>query len=97
MRDLHESPGHFRRIEAKRTNVGPADPRYPDIRVRLRTRNPLAAISAVRHALRRAGVATSEIRQFTEEAVAVLAEDTIDPVRADTFGAWAVVDFVEAS
>jgi len=45
-------------------------PRYPDVHVQLHSRNPLAAVSAVRHALRRAGVERSEVRRFTEEAFA---------------------------
>lgn len=64
----------------------PADPRYPRVRVRLRSRHPLVAVSAVRHALRRAGVRDEEVRRFTEEA---LAASTPEVCRA-----WAVVDFV---
>lgn len=45
-------------------------PRYPNIRVRLRSRHPLAAVSAIRHALRRSGVERDEIRRFTDEALA---------------------------
>lgn len=45
-------------------------PRYPHIRVRLRSRHPLVAVSAIRHALRRSGVDRDEIRRFTDEALA---------------------------
>ena len=43
-------------------------PRYPDIRVTVRSSNPLALIAAVRCALRRAQVEKDEIRRFSEEA-----------------------------
>ena len=44
-------------------------PRYPEIHVRLHSRNPYASISAVRQALRRAHVDAAEIFRFTEEAL----------------------------
>ena len=44
-------------------------PRYPQIRVRIASRNPLALVAAVRHALRRAHVDPGEIRRFSEEAL----------------------------
>ena len=44
-------------------------PRYPEIHVRLHSRNPYALISAVRQALRRAQVDAAEIFRFTEEAL----------------------------
>lgn len=43
-------------------------PRYPQVRVKVRSSNPLAAISAIRGALRRAGVSRSEIRVFSQQA-----------------------------
>lgn len=46
-------------------------PRYPDIHVRLHSRNPYALISAVRLALRQARVDESEVYRFTEEALEV--------------------------
>ncbi len=46
-------------------------PRYPDIQVKLHSRNPYALISAVRLALRQAQVDESEIFRFTEEALEV--------------------------
>ena len=44
-------------------------PRYPDIHIRLRSNNPFALVSAVRHALRRSHVDPGEILRFTEEAL----------------------------
>ena len=44
-------------------------PRYPEIHVRLRSRNPYALISAVRLALRQARVDEAEVYRFTEEAL----------------------------
>ncbi len=44
-------------------------PRYPDIRVRLRSNNPFALVSAVRLALRRSHIDPHEIHRFTEEAL----------------------------
>jgi SOS response regulatory protein OraA/RecX len=44
--------------------------RYPQIRVELRTRNPLVLVAEVRQELRRAGVEREEIRRFSDEALA---------------------------
>ena len=44
--------------------------RYPQIRISLRTRNPLVLVAAVRQELRRAGVEKDEIERFSEEALA---------------------------
>lgn len=44
-------------------------PRYPEIHVRLRSRNPYALVSAVRLALRQARVDEAEVFRFTEEAL----------------------------
>ena len=46
-------------------------PRYPEIRVRTASRNPLALVAAVRFALRRARVERGEIERFSEEALAL--------------------------
>ena len=43
--------------------------RYPKIRVQVRSDNPLALVSAVRLELRRAGIAQTEIRRFSDEAL----------------------------
>lgn len=45
-------------------------PRYPQLRVALRSRNPFAYVSAVRNALRRAGTDPTEIDRFSEQALA---------------------------
>ena len=45
-------------------------PRYPDIQIRLHSRNPYALVSAVRLALRQAQVDEAEIFRFTEQAFA---------------------------
>lgn len=45
-------------------------PRYPQVRVQVCSDNPLALISAVRHALRRAGVPREEIQTFSQQAFA---------------------------
>ncbi len=44
-------------------------PRYPELRVSLRTDNPLALVSATRLALRRAGTDRQEIERFTRDAL----------------------------
>lgn len=48
---------------------GKTVPRYPQLRVALRSRNPYAYVSAVRNALRRAGTDRVEIERFSEEAL----------------------------
>lgn len=54
------------------TEIGTmAEPRYPTIRVCLRSPHPLAHISAVRLALRRAGVDRGEIHRFSHQALAL--------------------------
>ena len=44
-------------------------PRYPEIRVHVESKNPLALVAAVREAMRRAQVERSEITRFSEEAL----------------------------
>lgn len=46
-----------------------AAPRYPEVHVCLHSGNPLALVSAVRYALRRAGVEPSQISRFSIEAL----------------------------
>ncbi len=46
-----------------------SDPRYPKIRVSVRSENPSALVSALRLAMRQAGIAKSEIADFTEQAM----------------------------
>ena len=79
---------------SRRSNGGCSSPRYPNVRVRLASHHPLAAISAIRHALRRAGVPACEVRRFTEEAIAASATRR---AARDVLRDWAVIDFVEAS
>lgn len=62
-------------------------PRYPEIRVRLQTDHPLALVSAIRHALRRSGVAPTEVRRFSAEALAAGGSHPIEVCRA-----WATVE-----
>ncbi|MEM1178665.1 MAG: hypothetical protein AAGM22_10000 [Acidobacteriota bacterium] len=63
-------------------------PRYPNIRVRLHSRNPYAMVSAVRSALRHSRVDAAEIRRFTDEA---LVDE--EPLRVQNVCAsWADVD-----
>jgi len=47
-----------------------AIPLHPEIHVFSRSRNPLALVSAVRHALRRAGVDHRRITDFSSQAFA---------------------------
>ena len=65
-------------------------PRYPDIHVRLHSRNPFALVSAVRQALRRSEVEENEIRRFSDEAMEVE-----EPGRMrDVCSRWAEIDDV---
>jgi len=43
--------------------------RYPDLRVTVRSRNPLVLVAAVREELRLAGVERAEIDRFSREAL----------------------------
>ncbi len=62
-------------------------PRYPDIHVRLNSRNPYALVSAIRLALRQAQVDESEVFRFTEEAL-----ENEEPRRMrEVCGSWADV------
>ena len=45
-------------------------PRYPKIRVKTRSPNPLALVAAVREEMRLAGVDRHEIARFSDEALA---------------------------
>jgi hypothetical protein len=44
-------------------------PRYPELRVSIRSSKPLALVAGVREELRRAGAAREEIASFTEQAL----------------------------
>ena len=63
-------------------------PRYPQIRVTVHSRNPCALIGAVRLALGQAGVARDEIRSFSSEAFESPTEDRVRKV----CDRWAMVD-----
>jgi len=63
-------------------------PRYPQIRVTVHSRNPCAIIGAVRLALRQAGIDRSEIQTFSSEAFESPTEDRVRRVCSR----WATVD-----
>ena len=63
-------------------------PRYPDIRIRLRSNNPFALVSAVRQALRSSQIDQVEINRFTEEALQNDEPRRMRQVCSD----WAVVE-----
>ena len=65
------------------------EPRYPQIRVRTRSRNPLALVAAIREELRRARAGEDEIRRFSRQALTVR-----EPARIrEVCRHWAVVEF----
>ena len=45
-------------------------PRYPELRVSIRSRNPLALVAAVREELRLAGAGHDDVARFTDQALA---------------------------
>ena len=49
--------------------------RYPEVRVRTRTPNPLLLVAKVRQEMRRAGLESSEIEAFSEAALSARDED----------------------
>ena len=51
-------------------------PRYPEIRLRLDSQNPLAWVSAVRQAMRRSGVSREEIQRFSSDALGAAGDAT---------------------
>lgn len=51
-------------------NAGSIDPpRYPRLKVSVRSHNPLALVAATRHELRRAGAGKDDIDGFTAQAL----------------------------
>lgn len=68
--------------------MSPPMPRYPEIHVRLRSRNPFALVSAVRQGLRRFQVDSREIERFTEEALAADEPEGMTSICE----AWAAID-----
>ena len=65
-----------------------SDPRYPNIHVRVDSPNPSALVSALRTALRRAGVEKSEIADFSQQA---LGSGSPDKAR-EVCSRWAWID-----
>lgn len=55
-------------------------PRYPGIRVCIRSHNPMALVAAVRHALRHARVERSEVRRFSSQAFEHLSPEELEQV-----------------
>lgn len=63
-------------------------PRYPQIHVRTRSRNPLALVAAIREELRRARAGKEEIRRFSRQALT-----RSEPARIrEVCRSWAVID-----
>lgn len=63
-------------------------PRYPEIHVHTRSRNPLALVAAIREELRRVHAGDEEIRRFSRQALEVC-----DPARIrEVCRRWAVVE-----
>ncbi|MDA8017775.1 MAG: hypothetical protein MPN21_10030 [Thermoanaerobaculia bacterium] len=63
-------------------------PRYPEIHVRLHSRNPLALVSAVRAAMRKQRIDDRELRRFTDEAMAQEEPDHM----VDVCSSWAEIE-----
>jgi len=63
-------------------------PRYPDIHVRLHSRNPFALVSAVRAAMRKKRVDDDELRRFTNEAMSREEPDHM----VDVCESWAEIE-----
>lgn len=69
-----------------------AKPRYPEVQIRLHSRNPFALVSAVRQGLRRSHVDGREIDRFTEEALRIE-----EPRRMmEVCSSWAAVEMIAA-
>ena len=67
-------------------------PRYPEVKIRLHSRNPFALVSAVRQGLRRSHVDAGEIDRFTEEALRAEEPQQIREVCST----WAAVELAKA-
>lgn len=63
-------------------------PRYPEVRIRLRSGNPFALVSAVRLGLRRSGVPPTEIHLFTEQALTEVEPERVRAVCSE----WASLE-----
>lgn len=77
-------------MRAKEPRMNVTEPRYPEAKIQLHTRHPLAWISAVRYELRRLGVDIQEIHRFTEEAL----ESPEDREVKEICAAWAAVEII---
>ena len=55
--------------KSERPPSKPHGPRYPGLRVSVRSENPLALVAATREELRLAGAQPSEIRDFSDQAL----------------------------
>ncbi len=64
------------------------EPRYPEIHVRTRSRNPLTLVAAIREEMRQARVSEEEIRRFSRQA---LARGEASRIR-EVCRSWAVVE-----
>jgi hypothetical protein len=64
--------------------------RYPELHLRLHSRNPMAWVSAIRSALRKTEADADEIHQFTVEALAAEGPGEISKVCSR----WAHVEVV---
>ena len=69
-------------------NLRAMEPRYPEIHVRTRSRNPLTLVAAIREELRRRRAGEEEIRRFSRQALEVR-----EPARIrEVCRSWAVVE-----
>ena len=62
-------------------------PRYPELRVSIRSHNPLALVAAVREEMRLAGAERREIARFTAQALARPDESHVVRVAESWIGA----------
>lgn len=67
--------------------TGRPQARYPDLRVSIRSHNPLALVAAVREELRLAGAAHAEIARFTDQALTRRDEAHVVAVAREWVGA----------
>ena len=63
-------------------------PRYPQIHVCTRSRNPLTLVAAIREELRRARAGDEEIRRFSRQAL----DDSEPATMREVCRRWAVVE-----
>lgn len=70
-----------------------SEPRYPEIRVQIQSKNPFALVAAVREALRLAHIEQAEIKKFSDEA---FSSDSTSRLRR-VCDAWVRVESKELS